>query len=310
MNKDFTSSCPRWASQLLKIGSLGAIAGTAALWWGYKECERFELEEVEVPLLSPGTLRSREAFSILHISDIHMVPGQKKKQEWIADLARLKPDLVVNTGDNLSDLHAIPSLLAAIQPLFAFPGLFVFGSNDYFGPKPVNPFLYLVGRKRKVSRVELPWKDMRAVFLEHGWRDATHQRHEFKVSGLKVAATGVDDPHHDLDDYGSIAGAPNPQADMSLALVHCPEPRVLARFAADGYQLSLSGHTHGGQICLPGSMSLVTNCGIDRARAKGLHQFKHMAMYVSKGLGTSKFAPIRLFCRPSATLLKITEKSS
>src|SRR5699024_10634087 len=86
-------------------------------------------------------------------------------------------------------------------------------------------------------------------------------------------------------------------------------PRVLEKFAADGYQLSLSGHTHGGQICLPGSRALVTNSGIDRARVSGLHDFGSMKMHVSNGLGTSKFAPVRIFCRPSATLLRITDKS-
>lgn len=102
--------------------------------------------------------------------------------------------------------------------------------------------------------------------------------------------------------------APNEDADLALALLHAPEPRVLEKFEADGYQLSLSGHTHGGQICLPGSRALVTNCGIDRARVQGLHDFGSMKMHVSNGLGTSKFAPVRIFCRPSATLLRITER--
>ena len=104
-----------------------------------------------------------------------------------------------------------------------------------------------------------------------------------------------------------LPGPPNEDADLSLALLHAPEPRVLEKFADDGYQLSLSGHTHGGQICLPGSRALVTNCGIDRDRVQGLHDFGPMKMHVSNGLGTSKFAPVRIFCRPSATLLKITE---
>ena len=137
---------------------------------------------------------------------------------------------------------------------------------------------------------------------------------EFKVGDVRLAAAGVDDPHHDLDDYSEIAGAPNEDADLSLALLHSPEPRVLEKFAADGYQLSLSGHTHGGQLCLPfkvlGSRSIVTNCGIDRVRAQGLHLFGEMYMHVSNGLGTSKFVPFRVFCRPSATLLRITEKAA
>jgi len=236
-----------------------------------------------------------------------MIPGQETKIAWVSALDALEPDLVVNTGDNLSDQQAVPDTLRALGPLLARPGLFVFGTNDYWAPQPVNPFKYLLGKKREPSYVDLPWRGMRAAFMEHGWRDANQARHEFKVGNVRLAAAGVDDPHHDLDDYSEIAGPPNEDADLSLALLHAPEPRVLEKFADDGYQLSLSGHTHGGQICLPGSRALVTNCGIDRERVQGLHDFGPMKMHVSNGLGTSKFAPARIFCRPSATLLKITE---
>ena len=151
---------------------------------------------------------------------------------------------------------------------------------------------------------------MRAAFIERGWQDATHQRLEFQVGPVRIAAAGVDDPHHELDDYSLIDGPPNPDADLSLALLHSPEPRVLSEFERDGYQLSLSGHTHGGQLCLPGSRALVTNCGIDRERVQGLHDFGRMKMHVSNGLGTSKFVPLRLFCRPSMRLATVVKCSS
>ena len=294
--------------KLLRIlGGLTA-AGLGAAAWGYSELTKFELKEYTLPLLPKGTLRGKPEFRLLHLSDLHMIPGQETKIAWVSALDALEPDLVVNTGDNLSDQQAVPDTLRALGPLLARPGLFVFGTNDYWAPQPVNPFKYLLGKKREPSYVDLPWRGMRAAFLEHGWRDANQARHEFKVGNVRLAAAGVDDPHHDLDDYSEIAGAPNEDADLSLALLHAPEPRVLEKFAADGYQLSLSGHTHGGQICLPGSRALVTNCGIDRDRVQGLHDFGPMKMHVSNGLGTSKFAPVRIFCRPSATLLKITEK--
>ena len=295
------------AVKLLRIlGGLTA-AGLGAAAWGYSELTKFELKEYTLPLLPKGTLRGKPEFRLLHLSDLHMIPGQETKIAWVSALDALEPDLVVNTGDNLSDQQAVPDTLRALGPLLARPGLFVFGTNDYWAPQPVNPFKYLLGKKREPSYVDLPWRGMRAAFLEHGWRDANQARHEFKVGNVRLAAAGVDDPHHDLDDYSEIAGPPNEDADLSLALLHAPEPRVLEKFADDGYQLSLSGHTHGGQICLPGSRALVTNCGIDRDRVQGLHDFGPMKMHVSNGLGTSKFAPVRIFCRPSATLLKITE---
>ena len=290
------------------IGGLAA-AGIATLAWGHRELNKFELKQYTIPLLPKGTLRGAKEFRILHVSDLHMIPGQDTKIAWVSALDSLEPDLVINTGDNLSDKHAVPDTLRALGPLLNRPGLFVFGTNDYWAPRPVNPFNYLLDKKREPSYIDLPWQGMRAAFIEHGWRDANQARHEFKLGDVRLAVAGVDDPHHDLDDYSQIAGAPNADADLSLALLHSPDPRVLEKFADDGYQLSLSGHTHGGQICLPGSRAIVTNCGIDRARVQGLHDFGPMKMHVSNGLGTSKFAPVRIFCRPSATLLRITEVS-
>lgn len=295
-----------WVKLLPVLGGIAA-AGLGTLAWGYSELTKFELKEYTLPILSPGTLRGEDEFRLLHISDLHMIPGQETKIAWVSALDSLEPDLVVNTGDNLSDQAAVPDTLRALGPLLSRPGLFVFGTNDYWAPRPVNPFKYLMRSKREPSYIDLPWKGMRAAFIERGWRDANQARHEFKVGNVRLAVAGVDDPHHDLDDYAEVAGPPNEDADLSLALLHSPEPRVLEKFEADGYQLSLSGHTHGGQICLPGSKAIVTNCDIDRKRAQGLHRFGDMFMHVSNGLGTSKFAPVRIFCRPSATLLRLTE---
>lgn len=293
---------------LAGLAGTAALAGAGLAAWGNAELRRFELKDLTVPLLAPGTLRGASEFRLLHVSDLHMIPGQDEKIAWVSALDSLNPDLVVNTGDNLSDERAVPDVLRALGPLLNRPGMFVFGTNDYWAPQLPNPFSYLVGMRRIPSYIDLPWRDMRAAFIERGWQDATHQRLEFQVGPVRIAAAGVDDPHHDLDDYSLIDGAPHPDSDLSLALLHSPEPRVLSEFERDGYQLSLSGHTHGGQLCLPGSKAIVTNCGIDRRRVQGLHDFGRMKMHVSNGLGTSKFVPLRLFCRPSATLLRITEK--
>lgn len=289
------------------MGTAGAL-GVSTAAWAYAERNNFQLREVELPLLAPGALGGRDAFRILHISDLHMIPGQRKKVSFVSGLDALKPDLVVNTGDNLSDEAGVPWVLDALGPLLDRPGAFVFGTNDYWAPRPVNPLKYLTGAKREPSYVDLPWEGMRAAFIERGWHDATHARLEFKASGVRLAIAGVDDPHHDLDDYAQVAGTPNPDADLSLGLLHAPYRRVLDAFEADGYQLALAGHTHGGQICLPGGRAIVTNADIDRRRASGLHRYGAMWMEVSNGLGQSKYAPVRLFCPPSATLIRVTER--
>lgn len=306
-----------FSNRILRSAAAIATLGlTTFLYANQIELRAFKLHRVQVPVLAPGTLaragkREGEPFRILHVSDFHMLPDQKLKQKWVASLDALNPDLVINTGDNLGSDKAVPSVLAALGPLLNRPGAFVFGTNDYFAPRPVNPLKYLTGKKRKPSRVELPWRGMRAAFIEHGWQDATHARLEFVAGGVKVALSGVDDPHHELEDYSQIAGAPNADADIAIGLSHSPEPHVLDAFAEDGYDLVLSGHTHGGQVCLPGGRAIVTNCGIDRSRASGLSRWTEKTwLHVSNGLGTSPYAPVRLFCRPSATLIEVVERDS
>jgi predicted MPP superfamily phosphohydrolase len=190
--------------------------------------------------------------------------------------------------------------------LLSVPGLFVFGSNDYFGPMPKNPANYIFNSSHRVTGQPLPWQDLRAAFTERGWLDMTHTRREIEVKGQLIAAAGVDDPHLTRDRYETIAGPASPAANLTLGLTHSPEPRVLDRFAADGYQLVMAGHTHGGQLCLPFYGALVTNCDLDRSRAKGPSQWgAHTQLHVSAGIGTSPYAPVRFCCRPEATMLTL-----
>jgi predicted MPP superfamily phosphohydrolase len=279
-------------------GSLVAGIGYASLI----ERNAFVVREVRMPVLAPGSTPLR----VLHISDIHMLPRQRRKQAWLRELARLEPDLVVNTGDNLSHPKAVPSVVQSLGDLLSVPGVFVFGSNDYFAPQPKNPLHYITNPARRVHGEPLPWQDLRAAFTERGWLDLTHNRRDFEVAGLSVAAAGVDDPHLGRDRYETIAGPPNPTANLSLGVTHAPYTRVLDRFAADGYQLIMAGHTHGGQLCLPFYGALVTNCDLDRSRAKGASRWgADTALHVSAGIGTGPFAPFRFCCRPEATLLTL-----
>lgn len=278
----------------------GAVAAGTVYATGW-ERNAFTLRRHTLPLLAPGS----QSLTILHISDLHMMPGQRRKQQFVNSLTRLQPDMVVNTGDNLSDARAVPAVVQALGPLLDRPGAFVFGSNDYFAPVPKNPLPYIgIGRK-KHSAVPLPWRDLRAAFTERGWVDATHQRSEIAVDGRRVLVAGVDDPHIGRDRYDEIAGPAGPAYDLRLGLTHSPEPRVLDRFDADGYDLALAGHTHGGQLCLP-TGAIITNCGIDRSRVQGLSAWgRDLVLHVSAGLGTSPYVPVRTFCRPEATLLEL-----
>jgi predicted MPP superfamily phosphohydrolase len=294
------------------------VAAAGLLYSAGFEVRSFRLRRVMIPVLPPGARPLR----VLQVSDIHMVSGQRKKQRWLRSLAGLRPDFVINTGDNLSDPEGVPEVLDALGPLMEFPGAYVFGSNDYYGPRLSNPARYLVEKARGshglngnppvVGALHNPWEDLRDGFDAAGWRNLTNTRGTLKIDGLEIELTGLDDPHIKRDRYTRVAGGPSSQADFSMGVVHAPYLRSLDAFTADGYPLILAGHTHGGQLCIPFYGALVTNCDLDTDRVKGLS--RHTAegrtsyLHVSAGCGTNRYTPVRFACPPEASLLTLVAK--
>lgn len=288
-----------------------ALAGAACVAYGtFVEAKAFRVRRVTVPVLPAGAPRLR----VLHLSDIHLTRGQQPKLRFLSALAGLEPDLVVNTGDNLAHADALEPLLGALGWLLDVPGVFVFGSNDYSAPKLVNPLGYL---SRSTSmhgiakdREPLPTEDLRAGLASGGWVDLTGGKVELEVHGLRLELRGTDDPHLHRDDYAAVAGPPSDGVDLAVGVTHAPYRRVLDAMAADGLPLVFAGHTHGGQVCVPGWGALTTNCDLPPAQAKGLsrHETDGSAswLHVSAGVGTSPFAPYRFACPPEVTMLTLT----
>jgi uncharacterized protein len=302
----------RWytAAPAAVFASGAAVTAYATLY----ERTRWTLRRFEVPVLAPGSA----PLTILQISDLHMTAGQRSKQEWVASLAALEPDLVIDTGDNLAGHDAVPATLRALDPLMDRPGAFVMASNDYFAPRPKNPLKYFRPNHKRVHGDPLPWRDLRDGMVARGWLDLTNAAGELEVDGRRIVLAGVDDSHLRRDRYDEVAGEADRSAEVRIGLAHSPEPRVLDRFAADGYDLLLCGHTHGGQLRIPFYGALVTNCGIDRDRVRWLHRWAEPTpdrpagtwLHVSAGLGTSPYAPARFACPPEATLLTLTARPS
>jgi predicted MPP superfamily phosphohydrolase len=298
----------RYAAPLGVVG-----AGVAGLGYAWLEARWFALRHVTVPVLAPGATPVR----VLHLSDAHLTPAQGRKRDWLRGLADLEPDLVVSTGDHLAHHHAVPPLLESYGELLERPGVFVFGSNDYFAPVPKNPVRYLTGGTGTAVEGSwdraptLPFEELRAGLGQHGWLDLNNATGSLDVAGRRLAFAGVDDPHLELDDLAAVPSAASlGDAELAVAVAHAPYLRVLDHAARQGYPLVLAGHTHGGQLCIPFVGALVTNCDLDRARVKGLttHQVPGSEpswLHVSGGLGTSPFAPVRFACRPEATLLTL-----
>ncbi|PYI66163.1 metallophosphoesterase [Arthrobacter livingstonensis] len=300
-----------WAAGLAAAGGVGCVA-----YGAFIERNWFTLRAESLAILPAGA----KPLTLLHLSDIHLSPGERKKANWLRGLAALKPDLVVNTGDNLSHPDSVKPLLAALAPLMAFPGVFVPGSNDYFAPKFKNPLAYLAGPSKlhpraKRSPLVLDTEALHTGFGRGGWANLTNRAQSIPLNGIRFDFSGVDDPHLNRERY---AGWPRGSANqdtaphVKIAVAHAPYQRVLDHFTADGADLILAGHTHGGQVCIPGYGALVTNCDLPTWRAKGLNDWSTNGsttpVNVSGGIGTSRTAPFRFACRPEAVVLTLTAK--
>ncbi|MGO0576472.1 metallophosphoesterase [Ornithinimicrobium panacihumi] len=307
----------------------GGVGLGAAAYATVVEPRMFALRRVDVPCLPPGTRPLR----VLHLSDLHLVPRQRMKRDWVAGLAALAPDLVIHTGDNLASHDAVPAVLETYDRLLDVPGAFVLGSNDYFAPKAKNPLRYLDDSHERpgidnhpddaedldADPTRLPTRQLVSGFTSRGWVDLTNARARLEVAGVPLELVGVDDPHLHYDDYASVSAPAAPDAALTIGVTHAPYQRVLDAMAADGARLLMAGHTHGGQLQIPGYGALVTNCDLDTGRVAGLSRWWPGAgsapssatpagaawLHVSAGLGGNPYTPFRFWCRPEATLLTL-----
>lgn len=298
-----------------------AAVGLGTLAWGTLiERNRFTVRREVVPVLEPGSRPIR----VLHITDLHMAPWQRRKQEWVRNLRALEPDLIVNTGDNLGHADGIDGVEYALAPFRGIPGVYVNGSNDYHGPSAKNPLAYLSGpSERRVDPTRLDTPRLEAFFASLGWQGLNNAAVTMNIAGSPLELFGVDDPHIRRDRLDSLPGLLDELREStddevvrpgrettSIGVTHAPYRRVLNSFVTHGAELILAGHTHGGQVRVPRYGALVTNCDLPRSQASGLSLWKHAmrAAYlnVSAGLGTSIYAPVRFACRPEAVLLTLT----
>jgi predicted MPP superfamily phosphohydrolase len=265
----------------------------------------YQLRQESLPLLPSGIGQIR----ILHFSDLHLTPRRKREIADIRSWASLKPDLVISTGDFLAHRDGVEVALNALNELLDLPGLYVFGSNDYYGPRFKNPLSYLKSDdgERRVGE-KLPIEQFDSELKRRGWINLNNARSSMKINGITIDVRGTDDAHLELDDYQKVAGSPS--GDISIGVTHAPYKRVLDAMGQDGLDLIFAGHTHGGQVRLPwfgGSRSLTTNCDLPNWRSRGLTRNENGPwLNVSAGMGYSPFAPFRIFCPSEISLITLT----
>ena len=281
---------------------LGVLFATLAViaYAIFVERRWYRLVRYRLDILPGG---APEELTVLHLSDLHMTKGDRKKRSFLAALP--VADVVVITGDIIGEPEAVEAVVEALRPVRGRrASLFVLGSNDLYAPRPTNPLRYLFPKRRHRRRPKTRGRggDLVRLLEADGW--VLIRNRKYRVDGVPVEIVGLDDPHIHRSD---LRAAARTEDGVGLAVVHSPDPGP--ELVALGYQLVVAGHTHGGQVNLPFVGALVTNSSIPPRMARGLFRLGPGFLHVSPGLGTSKFAPFRLFCPPEATLLDLRPKA-
>ncbi len=284
------------------------VAAGCAIWGIFIERHLYRVREAEITDALPA---GAAPIRVLHISDIHLAPWQKRKARWVAGLTRLNPDLVVNTGDNLSHRDVIDDAISMLAPLQKFAGVFVHGSNDYHAPTLRNPLAYLFSPSTPENGTPLDTAKFTDALQRGGWLNLNNRSGTLTVNGSRVGFIGLDDPHDGLGDLASLPGQAFDVAksDVVIGVTHAPYLNVIEAMTVNNAGVIFAGHTHGGQVCLPIKGALVTNCDLPARYAKGLSGWnfggKRSVLNVCAGLGTSIFAPVRFFCLPEVRLVTL-----
>jgi uncharacterized protein len=293
---------PAALSNVARLAGAAAVAGAACVGYGILvERDWYRLRRERVEALDPG----QAPLTVLHLSDLHLTASDARRVAFLERLAAEPVDLVVLTGDMLGEPAGLGPVLEALGRFRPRLGaVAVLGSNDYWAPRFRNPLTYFMGpsSRRDRSSSRNPWRELVEGLEARGWTVLSNRRGQLG----DVELAGLDDPHIRRDDPATavpVNGDARPR--LRLGVVHSPYRRALDAFAGNGYDLVLAGHTHGGQVCLPGVGALVTNCDLPRDRVRGLSRWGSSWLHVSAGLGTSKYAPFRFACRPEASLLTV-----
>jgi predicted MPP superfamily phosphohydrolase len=283
---------------LPRIAFAALFLGVCCVLWGvFVERRRYRLVRHRLDILPAS---ATGPVTVLHLSDLHFVRNDAGKTAFLAALPT--PDITVVTGDFLAEPEAVETTVAAVRATRGrLASWFVLGSNDYYAPKPLNYLAYFRGKRSPRRAVRGRPGDLVSQLRAEGWEDLTNVRRQVDLDGLSIELLGLDDAHiawHDL------RVAPRTAPDrFGFAVMHSPDSAPEA--ASLGYDLLVAGHTHGGQVCLPGLGAMVTNCSLPSRLVSGLIRMGSAVLNVSPGLGTSKYAPFRFFCRPEATLLEL-----
>lgn len=282
--------------------AVGVIAAVAAcIVYGIIEARLHRVRTHRLPVLPHGHAEIR----ILQVSDTHLRMTDHRLMRFLHSLSNQEYDFVLATGDLLGEPSSVGDCSRLLNALKARSGrYFVFGSSDYYAPGFKSYLDYFLKRRRHSARRN-PTEQFRSSLMGDGWIDLSNRSESLTMDGFNWQITGLDDPYLKRDDRSLLVRSQ--EAEFALCVVHDPAPHEIA--AEAGFDLIVSGHTHGGQVRFPLIGAVVTNSTTPTSRARWETKLNGSYLFVSPGLGTGKFAPFRFMCPPEASVLELVPKT-
>ena len=252
-----------------------ALKLTGLYWRGRKNAERVQVRHNDI---SSKALPSRfNGFTLLQISDLHVDINEGAMRRLTELLPNLSYDVCVLTGDYRGlTFGPFDAALEGLKRVLSHLNGSIYGVLGDHDTIRMVPGLEEMGIRMLLNECEAISRDGQSIYL-----------------------AGIDDAHYYRVDNIEKAASDIPQDGFSILLSHTPEIYRQAAYA--GFDLLLSGHTHGGQICLPGSIPITLDSVLPRQMGSGAWNYHDMAGYTSVGVGTS-IVTVRINCPPEITL--------
>lgn len=248
---------------------------TGLYWRGRRNAGNIQVRRHDVKL--PELPQSFDGFTILHLSDMHVDISHDAMQRLIDLLPDMRYDICVITGDfrgkTFGPFDATLEDLARVREHLNRSTYAVLGNHDTIC---MVPGMEEMGIRVLLNEVET---------LERG--------------GERIHLAGIDDAHYYRVNNIEKVATQFPHDEFSILLSHTPE--IYRQAAHADFDLLLSGHTHGGQICLPGGIPITLDSVLPRRMGSGLWKYHDMVGYTSVGAGTV-VVPVRLNCLPEIAL--------
>jgi uncharacterized protein len=256
---------------------------TGLYWRGQRNTERIEIRHNYV--VQQDLPPNFEGFTILHLSDLHADMNPGAMQRLIELLQEVQYDICVLTGDYRGQTFGpFDPALEGVARVRAHLKELVYGVLGNHDTIRMVPGLEEIGIRMLLNESETIMRDDQRIHLA-GIDDA----HYYRVDNIEKTASGI------------------PHVEFSILLSHTPE--IYRQAAHAGFKLLLSGHTHGGQVCLPGSIPITLDSVLPRHMGSGLWRYHNMVGYTSVGAGSSIVA-VRFNCPPEITLHHLQRPSS